>query len=332
MRRAEATPDPTTAGDFCRRLQDDDLYALMDAISEAHLAVWAEQGPTFTKETARIDADGSFVTTSGECKEGIALSYKGGWGYHPRVVSLANTAESLFIGNRGESRPSSEGAAAYLDRAVELCRQGGFTDILLPGDTDFSQTKHLDRWTDDGVRFVFGYLAAEPVKARADTLPASELPALERRAKRAFVDVDKRRARPSRHKERVVIAKGYKNIKLKSEDVGEFAYPPGACGQPYRMVVVRKNLSVERGDNVLFDDVRYFFYITNDWEISAADVVFEANHRCDQENLIAQIKGGVRALHAPVNTLNANGAYMLMASVAWTLKAWMALFRLADAL
>jgi hypothetical protein len=91
------------------------------------------------------------------------------------------------------------------------------------------------------------------------------------------------------------------------------------------MVVLRKNLSVERGETVLFDDVRYFFYITNDRRLSAAEVVFEANDRCDQENLIGQLKSGVRALHAPVNTLNANWAYLVMASLAWSPKAWMAL-------
>lgn len=91
------------------------------------------------------------------------------------------------------------------------------------------------------------------------------------------------------------------------------------------MVALRKNISVERGDNVLFCEYRYFFYITNDWNLSADEVVAEARSRCNQENLIAQLKGGVRALHAPVNTLNANWAYMVMAALAWTLKAWCAL-------
>ena len=51
-------------------------------------------------------------------------------------------------------------------------------------------------------------------------------------------------------------------------------------------------------------------------------MVRHAGQRCNQENLIAQLKGGVRALHAPVNTLNANWAYMVMASLSWSLKAW----------
>ena len=73
---------------------------------------------------------------------------------------------------------------------------------------------------------------------------------------------------------------------------------------------------------VLFDEFRYFFYITNHRSLSKEEVVFESNQRCNQENLIAQLQGGVRALHAPVNTLNANWAYMVMASLAWSLKAW----------
>jgi hypothetical protein len=54
-------------------------------------------------------------------------------------------------------------------------------------------------------------------------------------------------------------------------------------------------------------------------------VVGQARQRCDQENLIAQLKGQVRALHAPVNTLVANWAYMAMAALAWSIKAWCAL-------
>ena len=83
--------------------------------------------------------------------------------------------------------------------------------------------------------------------------------------------------------------------------------------------------SVERGENVLFSEYRWFFYITNDKTLSADDVVGEARERCDQENLIAQLKGQVRALHAPVTTLVANWAYMVMAALAWSLKAWCAL-------
>ena len=54
-------------------------------------------------------------------------------------------------------------------------------------------------------------------------------------------------------------------------------------------------------------------------------VINEARQRCNQENLISQLKSGVRALHAPVNTLCANWAYMTIAALASSLKAWCAL-------
>ena len=118
---------------------------------------------------------------------------------------------------------------------------------------------------------------------------------------------------------------GYKNIRLIAETVAEFEYRPTACRHSYRLIVVRKDLSVEKGEQVLFADYRYFFYITNDRTSSAADIVLRTNDRCNQENLHAQLKHGVCALHAPVDNLISNWAYMVMTALAWNLKAWLAL-------
>ena len=146
---------------------------------------------------------------------------------------------------------------------------------------------------------------------------------LVREAERVFKT--KPRERPDNVKDRIVVERGYENIKLVSEQVVDFEHKPTKCARAYRVVALRKNLSHEKGELALFDEVRYFFYITNDLTLSNEEVVREANKRCNQENLIEQLKNGVRALHAPVNTLNANWAYMVMASLAWSLKAWVAL-------
>jgi hypothetical protein len=92
------------------------------------------------------------------------------------------------------------------------------------------------------------------------------------------------------------------------------------------MVVVRKNVSKEQGDVRLIDEIRYFFYISNDMpSVSSEDIVFGCNDRCDQENLIAQLSAGVRSLCAPVDNLESNWACMVITSIAWNLKSWSAL-------
>lgn len=316
-------PDPTTAGDFCRRFTGSDLYILMDVINETRLKVWAKQPDDFFNR-ATIDMDGTHTETTGECKEGMDISHDGIWGYHPLALTLAETGEVLSVVNRSGNRPSHEGAAAEVDRLLPLCVKGGFRKIVLRGDTDFSQTRYLDGWdSDPRVRFFFGYDATPNLKEIADDLPQAAWRRLER-SPRYQVKTQPRR-RPANVKEQVVKDREFENKRLISEDVAEFLYQPTACRETYRMVVVRKNISVEKGEQVLFPDERYFFYITNEWECTAEEVVFEANDRCNQENLIAQLKSGVRALHASLDNLESNWAYMLMMALAWNLKAWWAL-------
>ena len=107
--------------------------------------------------------------------------------------------------------------------------------------------------------------------------------------------------------------------------MSEFSYRPVKCQKDYRVIVVWKDLEVYRGQAKLFDDTFCFFYITNDWTSSQEGIVFQANDRCDQENLIEQQKNGVQALKAPLGDLTSNGAYMVIASLAWSMKAWAAL-------
>jgi hypothetical protein len=319
---ARRIPDPTTAGDFCRRFSSHDVEALQEIFNDTRLKVWQQQPSEFFDE-AVLDADGTMVETTGECKEGIDINHKGQWGYHPLVVSLANTGEPLYVLNRSGNRPSHEHAAGCFDRAIALCRRGGFKKILLRGDTDFTQTEHLDRWNADGVRFIFGIDAMANLYKKADNLPKSAWRRLRRRPK--YEVKTSPRARPKQVKQEIVEQREFQDIRLVKEYVAEFRYRPVKCKDTYRVVVLWKDLEVHRGQLKLFDDTRCFFYITNDWLTPADQIVFTANGRCNQENLIQQLKSGVRALSAPVDNLTSNWAYMVMGSLAWSLKAWAAL-------
>ena len=316
-------PDPTTAGDFCRRFDGESVDALMEAINEARLEVWGTQRAAFFAATARIDADASIVPTTGDCKQGMEISYNGIWGYSVLLVSLANTGEVLSLVNHGANRPSHEGVIPRFHQSIELCRRAGWRDILLRGDTDFSITTAFDRWSEEGVRFVFGYDARANMVQRAENTPDGLYHELVRRAERAIRT--QARTKPEDVRDRIVRQREFETIRTRGEQVCEFEYRPVQCRQSYRVVALRKNLSIEKGDQVLFDDIRYFFFVTNDRTMTADEVVHEARARCNQENLISQLKSGVRALHAPVNTLHANWAYMVMTALAWNLKAWTAL-------
>jgi hypothetical protein len=195
----------------------------------------------------------------------------------------------------------------------------------LRGDTDFSQTEHLDRWHAAGdVTFHFGFDCIAKLHVEADFLPNDAWTKLERPAK--YRVKTQPRTKPERVKQKIVAQRQYKDIHLEEEWVAEFRYQPTACTRAYRMVVVRKDLTVHDPKQGRFfePDYVYFFYITNDERLTAAEVVYSANDRCQQENLHAQLKSA-RSLHAPVDTLLANEAYMLMTSLAWNLKAWLAL-------
>ena len=320
---AERIPDPTTAGDFCRRFSETHVVTLMDAINETRLRVWSQQPPEFFEE-AILDVDGTIVGTDAECKQGVDIAYNGTWGYHPLLISLANTAEPLYLVNRSGNRPSHEQAAVYLDKTINLCRRAGFRRITVRGDTDFTQTKHLDRWDKAGdISFVFGFDNNEALKTRADELPAEAYSFLERPPRYEIKTAP--RQQPERVKQQIVKERGFKTIHVLEEKIAEFTYRPVACRRDYRLIVVRKLLGTDVGQLRLFDEYRYFFYITNDWVTPAEEIVFSANERCDQENLIAQLKSGVHALTTPVDDLVSNWAYMVMASLAWSLKAWSAL-------
>jgi hypothetical protein len=318
---AARIPDPTTAGDFCRRFENDQqVLTLMEAINEVRLKVWKKQSPEFF-DRATIDADGTIAATFGQCKQGMNLSYDGQWSYHPLVISLANTREPLHLVNRPGNRPSHERADEYLDKAIVLCRRAGFKSILLRGDSDFMQTWKLDEWDRAGdVTFIFGSDARKPLIARAEALPASDWRRLERPAR--YEVQTQERSKPANVKERIVREKGFKNFVLQWEDVAEFQHRPDRCTQAYRLVVLRKKIAVEKGQEKLFEEYRYFFYISNDRTSTAEQIVFEANDRCEQENLIEQLKNGVRSMGNPLDNLHSNWAYMVMASLAWTLKAW----------
>jgi hypothetical protein len=320
---AKLIPDPTTAGDFCRRFAEDDVLTLMEAINAVRPKLWRGRGRHLLGPVTYIDVDGTMASTNGKKKAGMNISYKGIWGYAPLILSLANTKEVLYLVNRPGNVPSHTDAAPWIDRAIDDVSPH-VERVCVRGDTDFSLTEHFDGWA-DRVDFLFGMDANAALCTRAEALNEGAWRRLEREPKYNTLTDQTRQRFQADEKERIVREREYANLELNYEDVAEFDYKPGKCKRSYRVVALRKNISKKKGEAVLFDEIRYFFYITTRTDLSAAEVVRCANERCDQENVIEQLKNGVNALRVPLYDLVSNWAYMVIAALAWNIKSWFAM-------
>ena len=272
---AELIPDPTTAGDFCRHFPEDDVIQLMESINAVRPQLWRGRARELLGPVTYIDADGTSAPTCGAKKAGMDISYKGVCGYAPLIVSLANTKGVLYVVNRPGNVPSHTGAASLIDRAID--QVAPYTErVCLRGDTAFSLTAHFDRWA-ESVDFIFGMDASAALCRRAHALAEGSWQRLERKAR--YQTLTNKRWHRFQEDEKERIEREYPNLKLNHEDVAKFEYQPGKCKRPYRVVVVRKNIS----------------------------------------------KNGVNALRMPLYDLVSNGAYMVIAALAWNLKSWFAM-------
>ncbi len=313
---AQIIPDPTTAGDFLRRFEEQDVIDFMSAKNNIRKKIWGKQPGSF-KKMAIINVDGTISEIYGQCKQGMDISYNGKWGYAPLIISLAGTREVLYVVNRSGNAPSHLDSANWLDKTLDLVSDS-FEKVYIRGDTDFSLTSNFDKW-DKRCRFVFGMDARNNLVKLAGQIPDSEWELLQKEPRKIKTQP---RKKPENVKAQVVERRKFKNIKTECEHVAEFEYRPGNCQKPYRMIVLRKTIKVLKGQCQLFDDIRYFFYITNDDKKSMEQLIQFYRDRADHENDIEQLKNGVSALNNPSDSLISNWAYMAIASLSWDLKAW----------
>ncbi|MEV0052630.1 transposase [Saccharopolyspora shandongensis] len=179
---------------------------------------------------------------------------KGIWGYAPLLVTLANTREVLFLVNRPGNAPSHLDAATWIDRAIDLVCPSA-PRVCVRGDTDFSLTANVDLWAEK-VDFVFGMDNNITLRAHAETLDEKAWKRLERPTPYE-TRTGKTRTRRHNRKKEVVKQREFLNLELNYEDVAEFTYKPKKCQRSCRVVVVRKNISRTKGENVLIDEIRY---------------------------------------------------------------------------
>ncbi len=323
---ASRIPDPTTAGDFLRRFGQADIVELDRAIDEVQSRAWRLTHGSRKVKLGVVDLDSHVRHVFGDQKEGADFTYKGGFGYHPLVISLAGTQECLRLVNRPGNVASAEGAAKHLAELVSMLKSR-FNRILVRGDSAFARQDIFDVCDEHGLYFAMVSPTQPNFADLADSLPE--------RCWKPFRASDakpsrggRRRKRGGNRRRRRARERGKRNLKLEKQWVAELDYRPVRSERTYRLIVRRQRIE-ESAQGELFELWRYRYVLTNlPKSVSAEEVVRETYRRCDQENVIEQLQGGVAAMRMPTGGLLANHAFLVCARLAHNLKAWLAMLAL----
>jgi len=333
-------PDPSTAGDFLRRFHESDLCDFQRAIDAAREKVWS-QLPSHSKKVATIDLDSTVKEVHGECKQGAEFSYNGKWSYHPLLATLSETNEILRTINRPGNSSSAIGSAEVLSEVLPMVNRH-FREVRVRGDSKFYQRAIISECEKWGANFVFTTEHINSLHDRAELLPERAWRPFDphpekRRSKRS--KRKKRRCKRERSRRRIARRRRYETLTTTSQHVAELVYALphqrkeidyGMKGNTYRMVVKRQRVETHKGENRLFDEYQYRFFITNIGvgHMNASEVVRFCYGRCDQENTIEQTKNGVSSMRMPTGELLANGAFLMCGQLAWCLRSWLSLLSL----
>jgi len=331
-------PDPTTAGDFLRRLGRSELRALQKVIDRARVKVWRKM-PHSRKKVATIDMDSTLKRVYGECKAGADFSHDGRWSYHPLLLSLAETQEVLRTINRSGNTFSAVGAAGALTEILPMVAEH-FRRVYVRGDSAFFQKPIMAECIKAKAGFALVMDSCQTLREKAESLPESAWKPFsahraERVARRA-AGCRVRRKRP-RLRRRIARQRGYKTLTTTRQWVAQFDYrlscgleSYGVVGRTFRVVVKRQRIETTQGQEHLFTEYVYRFVISNipRQEMNASELLCFAYGRCDQENIIEQFKNGLAAMRMPTGELLANDAFLMAGQLAWGLRAWLSLLAL----
>lgn len=341
-------PDPTTAGDFLRRLHEEahQLPGLRQAVDEVQADVWQHQRRQQRQRSsqqgrARRSADWSIVDLDGHVKElyGVqkqgAEFYKSTWCYQPLVVSLAGTGECLAIRNRPGNVRSSDGVADVLDAVLPRVKERG-GKILVRGDSDFDRGDLRAACDRSGAYFAFVGREFVNRPALVATISDAQWRPFRTRAHRARGERRKHPAYRSRRRKQnrrraVARTRNFNELQLAKQWLAELPQLDAATGKPYRLIIRRQRIEHHKGQQHLFDEYRYRYIVTNlPASVSTQDVVDLTYERCDQENVIAQLGSGLAAWRMPVADFDGNSAWLEIARLAWNLGKWLAQLVLPD--
>lgn len=325
MLGAKQIPDPTTAGDFLRRFDKENLDALNRVIDDTHETVWRKRYGKKKRAEAFVDLDSHIHPIYGNQKEAADFNYKGNYGYHPLVISLAGTGEVLRILNRPGNVVSADGAGALLDEVFPLLKRN-FKHVIIRGDSAFARQELYDLCDEHEQSFAFVSASHPNLVKIAETVPQNRWKEFSQSTRCGKA----KRQRDKNIRRKRVRTRQMRNLALKKQWVTEIPYTPEQSQEEYRLVIRRQKIE-ESKQGELFTFYRYRFAITNlPQSYSAHRVLNIVYQRCDQENVIEQLKNGVSAMKMPAASFAANSAYLTCARMAHNFKAWLAMLALPE--
>jgi hypothetical protein len=319
---ADRIPDPTTAGDFLRRFDEDALRSLDQVIDQAQEKVWKRRYGKRKAARAIVDLDSCVRPVYGDQKEGTDFTYKGSFGYHPLVISMAGTMECLRLINRSGNEGSAVGSETHLRELFPMLGRH-FKQVIVRGDSAFAKQAIFDACEEAGHHFAVVSPQQRNFVSLFEALPGAQWKRYRQRLEVAKSQGKQRKRGPNRRRERV-LSRNKHNLQLKKQWIAELPYQPERSGQSYRLIARYQEIE-EHEQGELFTLTRFRFILSNlPPSVSAAEVMDLTYQRCDQENLIEQLQNGVAALRMPTGGMLSNAAFMTCARLAHNLKPWLA--------
>ncbi len=319
---ANRVPDPTTAGDFLRRFDAESLRSLDRVIDQAQEKVWKRRYGKRKAARAVVDLDSCVRPVYGDQKEGTDFTYKGSFGYHPLVISLAGTLECLRLINRSGNEASAIGSEDHLrDLFPMLDRR--FKEVIVRGDSAFAKQAIFDACEEAGHSFAIVSPQQQNFASLFEALPGEAWRPYRQRKKNELPARKRRKRGPNRRMERAR-ARNKRDLQLKKQWIAEVPYQPDRSNQSYRLIARYQEIE-EHEQGHLFMLTRFRFILSNlPSSVSAQEAMDLTYQRCDQENLIEQLQSGVAAMRMPTGGMLSNAAFMTCARLAHNLKPWLA--------
>jgi hypothetical protein len=319
---AERIPDPTTAGDFLRRFDADALKTLDQVIDRAQEKVWKRRYGKRKAERAIVDLDSCVRPVYGDQKEGTDFTYKGSFGYHPLVISLAGTLECLRLVNRSGNTTSADGSESHLRELFPMLGRR-FKQVIVRGDSAFAKQAIFDVCEEAGHFFAVVSPQQQNFASLFEALPGEQWKPYREREQREDRPRKRRKRGPNRRRERAR-SRNKRDLQLKKQWIAEIPYRPERSERTYRLIARYQEIE-EYEQGHLFMLTRFRFAISNlPPSVSAEEVMDLTYQRCDQENLIEQLQNGVSALGMPTGGMLSNAAFGTCARLAHNLKPWLA--------